>query len=53
MNNWGKEKSDLTDNVTIKDWITHFENILSDNNAPTLSINEEFMTFDPNLDRKI
>ena len=53
MNNWGIETSDLSDNVNTKEWITHFENLLNDNNAPTLSINGEFMTFDPTLDRKI
>ena len=53
MNNWGKEKTELSDNVATKDWITHFENLLNDKNAHTLNIEEGNMTFDPILDGKI
>ena len=30
MNNWGKEKTNLSDNVTIDEWIRHFEHLLND-----------------------
>ena len=53
MNNWGKEKSDLCDNVTTKEWIRHFENLLNDKNSPKLHIEEGDRTFNPILDRKI
>ena len=53
MNNWGKEKSGLSDNVTTKEWIRHFENLLNDKNAGTPSIEKGPMTFDPTLDGKI
>ena len=53
MNNWGKEKTNLSDNVTTEEWIRHFEHLLNDKKAPTLSIQKGHISFDPNLDGRI
>ena len=53
MNNLGKEKTNLSDNVTTEEWIRHFEHLLNDKKAPTLNIQKGHISFDPNLDGRI
>ena len=53
MNNWGKGKTNLSENVTTEEWIRHFEHLLNDKKAPTLSIQKGHISFDPNLDGRI
>ena len=53
MNNWGKEKSDLTDNISIENWIRHFNNLLNSENAIEAKLDERGLSFDPALDGKI
>ena len=53
MNNWGKEKTNLSDNVTTEEWIRHFEHLLNDKKAQTLSIQKGHISFDLNLDGRI
>ena len=53
MNNWGKRKSDPSNDISTKTWINHFENLLNDDNAYHLTAQGEQKTFEPILDGRI
>ena len=50
MNNWGKMKTDPTDNITPQTWIRYFETLLNDKNAKSPVIDRGSSTFEPILD---
>ena len=52
MSKWGKENSDISNNITPKEWIIYFQHLLNDENANQLNT-EGPMTFEPTLDRRI
>ena len=58
MNNWGKEKTDETDQISPSTWKEYFTKLLNDTNEGNNSVNDEttpnfIPTFQPILDRQI
>ena len=58
MNNWGKEKTDETDQISPSTWKEYFTKLLNDTNEGNNSLNDEttpnfIPTFQPILDRQI
>ena len=54
MNNWGKEKTDPTDDISTESWIKYFKNLLNDSRkASTDGAHSGPGTFEPVLDSRI
>ena len=53
MKGYTEESTDLTDKITVRDWITHYEELLNDRYTKTFLTGHVPETFDPILDRKI
>ena len=55
MNNWGKEKVDLSDNISPKRWKLYFEELLNENRDPITpkTRTNQINTFDISLDEAI
>ena len=53
MNNWGKEQTDPSDDITPNKWIDYFQDLLNDRNTGSADAPRGFHTFDPLLDRRI
>ena len=53
MNNWGKKKTDPSNDINTKSWIDHFENLLNDRNARPADVHGERRSFEHTLDSMI
>ena len=53
MNNWGKKKTDPSNDINTKSWIDHLENLLNDRNARPADVHGERRSVEPTLDSMI
>ena len=53
MNNWGKTKVDLADNISSEKWTKHFQTLLNGKQRSPYPLDEGPGTFEPILDSRI